>query len=422
MRAMKDSGVDWIGEIPVDWTVTRIKSLFRETNDRCKHGSDFTLLSVSEYYGVAPRKEKIDTNDMLTHAESLDGYKICHKNNLVMNIMLAWKRALGISEYEGIVSPAYCVYQAKQNICGKYFHYLFRTDIYANLFKQFSTGIIDSRLRLYPDKFLSLKCQYPPFVEQQRIADYLDRQCTAIDASIEKEKESISRLEEYRQSVITEAVTRGLDPAAPMKDSGTEGIGSIPLSWLMIKIKFLFYIKKEIAGQDGYAVLSITQKGVIPKDISKNEGQMAANYSHYQVVNPGDFAMNHMDLLTGWIDISNYIGVTSPDYRVFSMSHPENHCPRYFLYFFQMCYINRIFYGLGQGVSGMGRWRLPADQFLNFKIPVPSHQEQQQIATYLDEQCGAIDRLISRKQSVIDKLTEYKKSLIYETVTGKREV
>ncbi len=113
MREMKDSGIEWIGEIPDDWEISRIKQLFSEVNDRCENSENYTLLSVSEYYGVAPKSERISDDDMLTHAETLDGYKICKENDLVMNIMLAWKRALGVSKYTGIVSPAYCIYRCK---------------------------------------------------------------------------------------------------------------------------------------------------------------------------------------------------------------------------------------------------------------------------------------------------------------------
>ena len=238
MREMKDSGIEWIGEIPESWKVSRIKQLFSEVNDRCENGENYTLLSVSEYYGVAPKIERISDDDMLTHAETLDGYKICKENDLVINIMLAWKRALGVSEYTGIVSPAYCIYRAKQNMCAKYFHYLFRTDMYANLFKQYSTGIIDSRLRLYPDKFLALKCQVPPIDTQRRIAAYLDRKCSQIDAIIARQQEVIEKLKAYKLSVITEAVAKGLNPDVPMKDSGVEWIGKIPEHWMMLKLKY----------------------------------------------------------------------------------------------------------------------------------------------------------------------------------------
>ena len=122
MREMKDSGIEWIGEIPVGWNVCRIKELFHEVNERCKNSNDYTLLSVSEYYGVSPKSQRISDDDMLTHAETLDGYKVCDKNDIVMNIMLAWKRALGVSQYAGIVSPAYCVYRANNKLDSRYFH------------------------------------------------------------------------------------------------------------------------------------------------------------------------------------------------------------------------------------------------------------------------------------------------------------
>lgn len=189
-REMKNSGIEWIKDIPVSWTIKRIKCLFREVNERCVNGDDHTLLSVSEYYGIAPKSEKIQPDEFLTRAETLDGYKLCEKNDLIMNIMLAWKRALGISNYNGIVSPSYCVYRPIASLFPKYYHYLFRTDIYSSLFKQNSTGIMDSRLRLYPDKFLSLSCQFPNISEQKSISDYLDKKTFLIDQIIDETKKN----------------------------------------------------------------------------------------------------------------------------------------------------------------------------------------------------------------------------------------
>ena len=160
-----------------------------------------------------------------------------------------------------------------------------------------------------------------------------------------------------------------------MKDSGSQWFGVIPEKWQMMRMRYLFHIQKDIAGEEGYTVLSITQRGIKVKDLSKNEGQMAADYSNYQLVHKGDFAMNHMDLLTGWVDISEFDGVTSPDYRVFVLDDKSQNYDKYYLYMMQMCYTNRIFYGLGQGVSGLGRWRLQADKFLNFEVPVPPENE-----------------------------------------------
>lgn len=258
--------------------------------------------------------------------------------------------------------------------------------------------------------------------EQQAIADYLDKKCAEIDSVIEQTKATIEEYKKLKQSVITEAVTKGIRGDRPMKDSGNIWYGNIPSEWDIQKLKYVFTIKKDIAGREGYTVLSITQKGVVPKNITSNEGQLAENYSNYQLVSIGDFAMNHMDLLTGWVDISKYKGVTSPDYRVFVLNDSVHNCKQYYLYLMQMCYNNRIFYGLGQGVSGMGRWRLQADKFLNFTIPIPPTEEQEEIANYLDQKCSEIDTLIENKTQLLEEMETLKKSIIFEYVTGKKEI
>lgn len=258
--------------------------------------------------------------------------------------------------------------------------------------------------------------------EQKKISDYLDAKCSKIDEIIEKQLSIIEKLKEYKLSIITEAVTSGINPDVEMKDSGSVWFGNIPINWEMKRLKYVFHIQKDIAGEEGHTVLSITQRGIIPKDFSNNEGQFANSYANYQLVHKGDFAMNHMDLLTGWVDISKYEGVTSPDYRVFVLNDKNGMCPKYYLYMMQMCYSARIFYGLGQGVSGMGRWRLQADKFLNFYIPIPPYDEQKKIADYITDKVNHIEVEIDKRNKLIKKYQEYKKSLIYEVVTGKKEV
>ena len=201
-----------------------------------------------------------------------------------------------------------------------------------------------------------------------------------------------------------------------MKDSGIEWLGKIPNNWRTIRVKYAFRIKKEIAGELGHTVLSVTQRGIKPKDMSE-KGQFSLDYSKYQLVSSGDFIMNHMDLLTGWVDISNMDGVTSPDYRVFQSSNPEKYYPDFYRYVFQTCYQQRIFYGLGQGVSGFGRWRLPAEIFLNFYLPVPPYESQSAIAAYLDTQCAKIDEIIAQAKASIEDYKQWKASIIYEAVT-----
>lgn len=262
----------------------------------------------------------------------------------------------------------------------------------------------------------------PPQDQQKKIADFLDSKCFELQSAIDNTKQTIEEYKKLKQAVITKSVTKGIRPNRKMKDSGSVWFGDVPEDWYVKKLKFVFYIKKEIAGKEGYDVLSITQRGIVVKDIKKNEGQLAADYSNYQLVNVGDFAMNHMDLLTGWVDISKYAGVTSPDYRVFQLHNQNENCSRYYLYMMQMCYMDKIFYGLGQGVSGMGRWRLQADKFLNFLITVPPKNEQSEIAAYLDKKCSQIDSVIAQKEQFITELEKYKQSLIYEYVTGKKQV
>ena len=193
-------------------------------------------------------------------------------------------------------------------------------------------------------------------------------------------------------------------------------MGTIPENWNSIPLKYIFEIQKRIAGKEGYTVLSITQSGIKPKNMSA-QGQYAQDYSNYQLVYPGDFAMNHMDLLTGWVDISKHEGVTSPDYRVFVNRDTARYCSEYYKFIFQYCYSNKIFYGMGQGVSGFGRWRLPADMFLNFRLPVPSIDEQAKIATFLERKIHDIDAVIAEVKSSIEEYRAWKKSIIHETVS-----
>lgn len=201
-----------------------------------------------------------------------------------------------------------------------------------------------------------------------------------------------------------------------MKDSGVEWLGTIHESFQVATIGSLFTIKKDIIGHEPDTVLSITQTGIKPKDLSSNEGQNASSYSHYQIVNIGDFAMNHMDLLTGWIDISKYEGVTSPDYRVFRLND-NLMIPEYFLRVFQHYYTNKVFFGFGQGVANLGRWRLPAQNFKKITVPVPAIPDQEKIVAAIDHKVSMIDSLISTVESQIERLKSYKQSYITEVVT-----
>lgn len=305
----------------------------------------------------------------------------------------------------------------KNGTDNKYLAYLFSTDMWR---QQLRRGLVDVKVfHVNQGDLHEAYVVVPPADVQNRIVSYLDERCASIDEDIAKRREVIGKLKEYKKSLIARAVTKGLDPNAEMKDSGIKWMTTIPSHWQTANLKTLFEVTKRIAGVDGLTVLSITQNGIKPKDFSSGKGQFAETYSHYQLVRRGDFAMNHMDLLTGWVDISSYDGVTSPDYRVFVTRDATVSNPKYFLYLFQMCYLNRIFFGSANGVADKGRMRLQTTAFNNFLVPLPTVMEQKKIADFLDERCADIDEAVSRQEQLIEKLGEYRKSIIHHAVTGK---
>ena len=201
------------------------------------------------------------------------------------------------------------------------------------------------------------------------------------------------------------------------KGSGVEWLGNVPDHWEVVRVRWLCEIKKWIVGELGFDVLSITQRGIRIKDTESNDGQLSMDYSKYQLVEVGDFAMNHMDLLTGYVDISPVQGVTSPDYRVFSLRNPVRCHAKFFLYLFQNGYLNKVFYPFGQGSSQLGRWRLPTEQFNDFWFPVPSFEEQSAIATFLDRETAKIDALVAEQGKLIALLQEKRQAVISHAVT-----
>jgi len=197
----------------------------------------------------------------------------------------------------------------------------------------------------------------------------------------------------------------GYKPYTKYKDSGVVWLGKIPDHWQLRRLKYVFKIQKRIAGELGHSVLSITQRGIMKKDIESGAGQLAQDYSKYQFIYPGEFAMNHMDLITGYVDLSDFHGVISPDYRVFILSQ-EKSDKRYLLKILQHCYHQKIFYSFGQGVSQFGRWRLPAESFNNFIFPIPPSEEQFAMGRFLDYKVEQIDRFIRRKKQLLILLHE----------------
>lgn len=426
-REMKDSGIEWIGEIPKNYSVYRLKHLIKKALD---YGANSSGVEYSNHLPRYIRITDIATDGKLKNDGALsleledaspyileDGDILFARSGATVGKSFIYHTEYGRAAFAGYLIRA----QLKEEIVPEYVYYYTCStgyDIWKNgIFIQSTIQNISA------DKYMNLPIVLPETKdEQMRIVNFLEYTCVELDNVLEKTRASIEEYKKLKQAVITQAVTKGIRGNREMKDSQSTWFGQIPSDWNMRKIKYIFKIQKDIAGEEEHTVLSITQKGIKPKDLSKNEGQLAENYSNYQLVHIGDFAMNHMDLLTGWVDVSKYEGVTSPDYRVFGLIDKDNYYSQYYLYLMQMCYTNHIFYGLGQGVSGLGRWRLQADKFLNFSITVPSYKEQKEIAKYLDKKCSAIDELIAKKEQYLSEIGNYKKSLIYEYVTGKKEV
>lgn len=430
-REMKDSGSEWIREIPKNWNVVPLKSVFSfgkglSITKENLIESGFPVIS----YGQIHAKDATGTSIKDQHIRYVsEDYLRTSSSSLAKqgDIIVADTS----EDLEGAGNATFVdqptifagyhtvLLKNKGNADGKYIAYLMKTDQWR---KQIRTAVWAVKVYSISQAVLrETSVLLPPLSEQQSIAKYLDHKTSQINALVSNIESQITKLDEYKKALITQAVTKGLDPNAEMKDSGVKWIGDMPKEWHLVPAKHLIEIKKRIAGKEGYTVLSITQSGIKPKDITSGEGQLAESYANYQFINPGEFGMNHMDLLTGWIDISNHFGVVSPDYRVFKTRHSQID-KRYLLYLYQMCYKNKIFYSLGQGAAPMGRWRLPATNMMNMKLPVPPVDEQKNIADFLDHQCNLIDRSIGDLRTQLTLLGSYKKSLIFDYVTGKKEV
>ena len=239
--AYKASGVPWLGDVPMHWETRRLKYLLQERDNRSPDGRE-QLLRVSQYTGVTERK-RIDGRDSPdTRAESLVGYRRVRRNNLVVNIMLAWNGSMGVSRFRGITSPAYCVYQFLPGTHPWYFHHLLRSPMYKAYIKTSSTGVVESRLRLYTDDLYQLQAPVPPLAEQAAIVRHLEYVDRRVRRYVRAKEKLIGLLEEEKQAIINQAVTRGLDPSVRMKPSGVEWLGDVPGGWGVRRLKSLVSI------------------------------------------------------------------------------------------------------------------------------------------------------------------------------------
>lgn len=414
----------WLGEFPAHWEVLRIKNLFQEMDSRSETGSE-ELLSVSHYTGVTLKRESLENeDDHITNAESLVGYKLVAKNDLVINIMLAWNGSLGISPFNGITSPAYCVYRIKEENNPEYFGYLFTTNLFKAEFRRNSTGIIDSRLRLYSDKLFSIFSVVPPKEEQDEIVQHIKEQSRKINQFIQKKKRFIELLKEQRQSIITKAITKGITKNVTYKDSGIEWLGEIPLHWNLIKLKFigesiigLTYSPLEMVDEDdGILVMrsSNIQNGKFTLD---DNVFVNKEIPEKLITRKGDILLCSRNGSASLIGKNILIDEES-EAKTFGAFMTIFRSPL-FNYLYQF-FNSNIFKSQTALFATSTINQLTNDILSNLKVAYPeSIEEQNQIIEYIKIETANIDTAIAKAEREIELIKEYKGAMISEAVMGK---
>ena len=420
----KDSGEQWLGQIPEHWEMRKSKYIWQELNGVSETGKE-QLLSVSQYDGVKPASE-------YSRSESCKGYKIVAKDNLVINIMLAWLGGLGVSGYEGIVSPAYCVYRPIIDVNTKFLHYLYKTPMYLAEFARHSTGVVPSRWRMYTDDFGQVITLLPPLAEQEAMVAYLDEQTGIIDAAIEREQKMIDLLEERKQIIIQQAVTKGLNPNAPMKDSGIEWIGKIPEGWKIVRLKQLVDFAGRI-GFRGYGTEDLTdeENGAITLSPSNMQnGKMTYQkcaylkwHKYYEspeiMVFNGDILFVKTGSTYGKTAIVNDLpkeATINPQLLILKNIKGDNRFIAHMLSTpFVKNQVERI-------VIGGTIPTISQEKIGNLRLIVPNKEEQVKIIEHIIVETKPIDAAIKAKDQLISLLRERKQIIINEVVTGKIKV
>ena len=395
------SNNEWVAQIPSEWAEKRVKDLFRLVTDSAPIDNNHELLSLYASIGVRPRK---DLEARGNKASSTDGYWLVKKGDIVVNKLLAWMGSVGLSDFDGVTSPAYDVLRkTSSTLDERYFSYLFRTDIAKQILKKNSRGIMDMRLRLYFDKLGAITVPVPPFSIQQAIAAYIDTKTAQLDRQIDLLSQKATQYGKLKQSLINETVTRGLDKTVPMKDSGVEWIGEVPAHWEVRHLKNLAEIK---GGKDSKAVE--LEEGGYPV---YGSGGIFGRASKYLYKKPSV-------LLGRKGTIDKPLFVTEPFWSVDTMFYTEVKCnvdPKFFYY--QCLTIQFGQYQYGSAVPSMAQ-----NVLRQILFATPDYPEQQAIATYLDGKTAQIDSIVVTINSQIDRLRELRKTLINDVVTGKIKV
>lgn len=435
MYEMKESGIKWIGQIPKHWEVRKMKYCFISHvsgswgQEQLFNDNDIVCIRVADFA----------FNKMSLVAKSIDNYTkrnysintirklFLHKNDILIeksgggdNTPVGRSIIIDIdfvAVYSNFIERLRVISSANP----KYMQYIlfsfYKSNCIFNYIKQ-TTGIqnLDISMMFNIEKIL-----FPPLTEQKKIADFLDKKVSEIENLIDDTKKLIEKYREYKQSIITETVTKGLNSNVEMKESGIEWIGQIPKHWKIKLVKELFYnVNNKNIGVKEKNLLSLSYGKIIPKDIYKNDGLVPANFNNYNIIKYDDIVLRLTDLQNDKKSLrvghARENGIITSAY--ITLRPVSNYSTRYYyflLHFYDIC---KYFYGVGSGV----RQSLSFEEVKKILILFPPLNEQEEIAKYLDDKCSQIDNIIEEKQLLLEKLEAYKKSLIYEYVTGKKQV
>ena len=411
MQEMKDSGIVWCDKLPNDWKVLRIKNVMFERREKANSEEDEPL-SVTQKYGIVKSKDIEVYNPSISYED----YIAVSKGDIVFNKYKAHSGVFFATPYDGMVTFNYSVYRCFEGYNPKYFEYLFHTTGCIGEFRIRLHGVGESISPLYTKDLFSITVFAPPIDVQNRIVDYLDRIVVEINSILSDIEHEIELLEQYKRSVITEAVTKGLNPDAEMKDSGIEWMGRIPAHWTFARIGGLYGLRIEKVSDNDFEPLSVTKLGVVPQ---LETAAKTNAHDDRKLVRKGDFVINSRSDRRGSCGISNYDGSVSLINTVLYPLADMN--PQYYNWLFHTTEFADEFYRWGHGIVD-DLWTTGWQDMKNIVIISPPMNEQKAIADYLDFKCAQIDEIIAQKREQISTIEEYKKSLIFEYVTGKKEV
>jgi type I restriction enzyme S subunit len=421
-EAYKTSNGEWVDQIPSEWEEKRVKDIFRLVTEKAADDNDHELLSLYASIGVRPRK---DLEARGNKASSTDGYWLVKKGDIIVNKLLAWMGSVGLSDFNGVTSPAYDVLRKTSKLNDeRYFSYLFRTDIAKQIFKKNSRGIMDMRLRLYFDKLGAITVPVPPISTQREIAVYIDKKTEQIDRQIHLLQKKEARYHELKQSIVVETVTRGLDKDVPMRSSGIDLIGEIPAHWKVRRFKEIFNKthsgwtpdtgKQENFEGDNIWVTIRDIDGSTHINNSENKLSDKAIADAGIAITPKGSLLFSFKLSIGKIAFAGCDLYTNE--AIISIENEPKVDLNYFFHTLP------IFLVLNAKENIYGAKLLNQGIIFNTSLLYPPKAEQAAIASYLDGKTGQLDRIIKLIKARIDKLKDLRKAIVVDAVTGKIKV